>query len=354
MVFPDGDAAVRKKAPVKIVFEAGPTHDGLKTAKALVDMAVTAGADAIKFQIVDAKKIVPSRDTMFTYEMLKNKQTGETETVTESLQEILSRRELTPVEWQELISYCEKLHILFFATISNESEMAFLAASGCACVKICSGDINYHHLLRLAARYPWTVQIDTGSATIAEVEQAVDVLEMAGCHRIIINHCPSGYPARLESINLRVVQTLRAMFPYPVAFSDHTPGSTMDVAAVALGVDILEKTITLDRCIRSPEHIMSLEPHEACNFVQTIRDVETALGNARRIMTAAERSLPPTARRSIVAACDISKGEVIKQDMLDYVRPGDGLPPHLDYLILGRRCRIPRKQGERLSPSDVD
>lgn len=349
------DAPVRNQTKkVGIVFEAGPTHDGLQTAKALVDMAADAGADAIKFQVIDAKKIVPSRDTLFTYEVLKNRDTGERESVTESLQEILSRRELKFGEWIELIEYCRSRGVVFFATVSNSDEMRLLADAGCACVKICSGDINYHHLLRQAATYPWAVQIDTGSATIGEVEQAVDVLEMAGCRNIIINHCPSGYPAHLESINLRVIQTLRRMFPYPVAFSDHTPGATMDIAAVALGVDMLEKTITLDRCIRSPEHIMSLEPDEAGRFIQTIREVETALGSPRRIMTPAERARPSVARRSVIAARDIDAGEALTQDMLDYARPGDGLPPNLDYLLLGRRLRTAHARGEKLFPSDVE
>lgn len=347
-------ASGRGQHPVSIVFEAGATHDGLATAKKLVDVAAAAGADAIKFQMLDARKLVPSRETMFTYEALKNKDTGERETVTESLQEILLRREMTRVDWQSLIDYCREKGILFFSTASDAGGLNFLAEAGCACIKICSGDINFHHFLRLAARHPWTVQIDTGSATVGEVEQAVDVLEDAGCTDIIINHCPSGYPARLESINLRTVQTLRQMFPYPVAFSDHTPGCTMDIAAVALGVDMLEKTITLDRCIRSPEHIMSLEPHEAAGFVRTIREVETALGKPRRVMSREERSLPPVARRSVVAARDIAAGEIVTQSMLDYVRPGDGLPAHLDILLLGRTCRVPRKAGEKLRASDVD
>lgn len=341
------------KRPVSIVFEAGPTHDGLSTAKALVDVAADAGADAIKFQMIDAKKIVPSKETLFTYEVLTNKHSNERETVTESLQAILARRELTLSEWAELIAYCEGKNILFFATISNAEEMNFLAKAGCVCVKICSGDINYHHLLRQAARFPWVVQIDTGSATIGEVEQAVDVLKMAGCRSIIINHCPSGYPARLESINLRTVQTLRQMFSCPVAFSDHTPGAVMDIAAVTLGVDMLEKTITLDRCIRSPEHIMSLEPDEAVNFVRAIREVEIALGNPRHVITPEERALPPVARRSVVAARDLAGGVLLTQDMLAYVRPGDGLPAHLDYLVLGKRLRKAHRQGDKLFPSDV-
>lgn len=343
-----------QKKRVGIVFEAGPTHDGLLTAKTLVDMAADAGADAIKFQMVDARKIVPSRETLFTYDVLKNRETGERETVTEPLQDILSRRELTVPQWEELIAHCRMRGILFFATVSNSDEMRLLADAGCACVKICSGDISYHHLLREAARYPWAVQIDTGSATVGEVERAVDVLEAAGCGNIVINHCPSGYPARLESINLRVIQTLHAMFPYPVAFSDHTPGAVMDIAAVALGVDMLEKTITLDRCVRSPEHIMSLEPHEARRFVRTIREVEAALGAPRRILTTDERARSSVARRSVVAARDIAPGETLSQDMLDYARPGDGLPPDQDHLLLGRRCRRACARGERLFPSDVE
>lgn len=336
-----------------IVFEAGPTHDGFDTACTLIDVAVEAGADAIKFQTLDAERLVPDPDTMFTYKSLLNKETGETETVTESLQAILKRRELSVDEWRKIGTYCQSKGILFFSTASNKEELDLLHEIGVDCVKIASGDINYHHFLRQAATYPWSVQIDTGSATVAEVEQAVDVLERAGCSRIIINHCPSGYPARLDSINLRVIKTLKSMFPYPVAFSDHTPGATMDIAAIALGADMIEKTITLDRLIRSPEHVMSLEPHEAAGFVKTIREVETGLGQPRRIMTAEEISVPPVVRRSVIAAVDIAAGDTISQDMLDYARPGDGIPAHMDGLVLGRKAVTSICKGEKLSLSDV-
>jgi sialic acid synthase SpsE len=341
------------KRSVCIVFEAGPTHDGLQTACKLVDVAVEAGADAIKFQTVDAKRLVPDPSTMFTYNALVNKDTGESVEVTESLQEILQRRELSRDEWRELGRYCSDRGILFFSTATTASELELLAEIGADCVKIASGDITYHHFLRLAAQYSWTVQIDTGNATIAEVEEAVDVLERSGCRRIIINHCPSGYPARLESINLRIITTLKQMFPYPVAFSDHTPGATMDIAAVALGVDMIEKTITLDRLIRSPEHIMSLEPHEAAGFVQTIRDVETGLGTPRKIKTTQELSVPSVVRRSIVAGRALKAGNVVKQEDLEYARPGGGISPDLDKLLIGRIVRRDIAQGERLDFADV-
>lgn len=340
--------------PVCIVFEAGATHNGLESALKLVDMAAEAHADAIKFQMIRSDRLVPDPSVMFTYKVLLDRETGQTETVQESLQAILKRRELVREEWIELIRHCRKRGILFFATASHQDEMTFLAEQGVDCVKIASGDITCHHLLRQAAAYPWVVQIDTGNATIGEVEQAVDALETAGCRRIIINHCPTGYPARLDGINLRVIQTLRTMFPYPIAFSDHTPGCTMDIAAVALGAGILEKTVSLDKTTRSPEHIMSLEPHEGAAFVRTIREVEQALGLERRILQPQERAHAAVARRSITAAHDLPEGHVLVQDDLDYARPETGIPASCDRQLLGRTLRRAVRAGEQFSWSCLE
>jgi sialic acid synthase SpsE len=350
---PFGKGTVGRGAPVYIVFEAGATHDGLETALKLVDMAAAAGADAVKFQVIDADRLIPDPNVMFTYEVLLDKASGERETVTESLRHIIRRRELTRQEWRRVVEHCRKLGIEFFSTAMSEDDLDFLAGMGVGSIKIASGDINYHHFMRLAAQKPWTVQIDTGSATLGEVERAVDVLETSGCENIIINHCPSGYPARLDGINLRVLTTLQQMFPYPVAFSDHTPGFAMDVAAVALGASMIEKTITLNRTIRSPEHIMSLEPADTVEFVRTIREVEQALGNTRRIMPAMERGKTAVARRSVVARVPISRGEIITQDKIDYVRPGDGLSPDLDLLVLGRCATHDITPGGKIFPEDV-
>jgi len=338
--------------PVYIVFEAGPTHDGLQTAKKLVDMAANAGADAIKFQILDADRMVSGNDVMFSYNRLVRKETGEIEEVTEPLLEILKRRQMESGEWIELIDHCRKRQITFFSTATNADELEFLASIGIGTVKICSGDINYEALIRQAAQYKWSVQLDTGSASIGEVETAVDVLEQAGCSQIILNHCPSGYPARLESINLRVIPTLLKMFPYPVAFSDHTTGLDMDIAAVALGASMIEKTITLDRTVRSPEHIMSLEPDEAESFVNTIRRIETALGATRRIVTLEERNQKNIIRRSLFAACDIKRGEILEQEMLAYSRPGDGIPADMDKHCIGLRINKDIPVNTKLSFED--
>lgn len=342
-------------SPVFIVFEAGATHDGLETAKKLVDVAVGAGADAIKFQMLDVNKLIPDPSVMFTYNVLKNKKTGEMEEVQESLNTILKRREMPKEKWSELIAYCKEKDIEFFSTASNAEEMDFLFHAGCSCVKIASGDITYHRLMQIAAQYPWTVQIDTGSATIAEVEEAVAVLEAAHAKNIIINHCPVGYPAHLENVNLRVISTLKQLFPsYPIAFSDHTPGNTMDACAVSLGVNILEKTITLDRQIRSPEHIMSLEPQEAAEFVSSIRGIETALGSPRCRVSQAIRKSADIARRSIVLAKNLPTAHILTQEDIDYVRPSGGLIPYMDKYLLGKKLRRDISAGTRLTMQDVE
>lgn len=349
-----GSKFVGGNHPCCIVLEAGPTHYGLESALALVDAAVNSGADAIKFQIGDAKRLIPDPTVTFTYTYLVDKYTEETAVCTESLQDILLRRQLTEDEWYIIATYCKKKNITFFATAFNVEDFELFNTIGVDCVKICSGDITYHHILREAALYPWIVQIDTGNSSMGEVAEAVEVLEQSGTNRIIINHCPSGYPANLTSVNLRVVQSLKQLFPYPIAFSDHNPGSTMDIAAVAIGADMLEKTITLDRCIRSPEHIMSLEPDGIVSFIQTIRDVETALGNNRRIKSPEEHKAFPVGRRSLVAREDIPKGTVLLQKHLEYARPGDGLPPYVDQLIIGHKVVKAKLKGERFTLSDID
>ncbi len=349
-----GVRSVGGNNPLYVVFEAGPTHSGLATAIQLVDVAAAAGADAVKFQIVDAERLIPDPNVLFTYEVLLDRATGTRETVRESLQAILKRRELTRQEWRELAAYAHSKGIAFFATATDEDAMQLLADIGADTIKIASGDINYHQFLQRATQYPWTVQIDNGSSTLGEIEEAVRVLEESGCRKIIINHCPSGYPAHLESIHLRVIGTLRQMFPYPVAFSDHTPGADMDIAALALGAAMIEKTITLDRTIRSPEHIMSLEPHEAAGFVQTLRDMEIALGSPRRSMGDEERKRRLVARRSVILTTQARKGQKLEDLAVSFQRPGDGLAPDLFAKLGACRVRADLPAGHKLRLTDLD
>ena len=197
------------------------------------------------------------------------------------------------------------------------------------------------------------MQLDTGGSSLGEVECAVDWIREQGNDKIIINHCPSGYPARLESINLNMLRTLKRIFPYPVAFSDHTPGWEMDVAAVAIGVNIVEKTITLDRTQRSAEHMMSLEPPEMAGFIRIIREVELALGGSRRVLTPEEREKREAIRRSAYLVRDVLEGEEMGREDFEFRRPGYGIKPDEYRRFLGLRYKRDLKAGHMLKVEDL-
>jgi N,N'-diacetyllegionaminate synthase len=349
-----GERLVGDGEPCFITFEAGPTHDGLPAAKALVKAAADAGADAVKFQVLDPDRLVADRRQMFSYEYLADRATGERKEKSEPLYDILKRRSLEPAQWKALKSYSDSLKLAFFATVSFESDVDLLASLGCDSIKIASGDVNHFPLIEYAARTGISIQLDTGNATVEEVAEAVEVVRGTGNERLIIHHCPSGYPARRDGINLRVIQTLRETFRYPVAFSDHTPGWDMDIAALCLGANVLEKTITLDRTTPSVEHIMSLEGAELARFVAVVRDVEAAFGSSRRVMHEAEIAKRNMVRRSIFVARDLAAGARLAPGDLEYRRPGTGIPPSEAARVIGRTLAVARRAGEMLRPEDVE
>jgi N,N'-diacetyllegionaminate synthase len=339
--------------PCLITFEAGPTHNGLESAKRLALLSSQAGADAIKFQMLDPERLVADRTVMFDYEVLIDRKSESREKVSEPLYDLLARRALTQEEWRELKKYCDGLNLAFFATIGFDEEIKFLEEIGCDSIKIASADVNHFPLIRRAASTGMCIQIDTGSASLGEVEKAVDVIQSVGNSNVIIHQCPSGYPARLESINLRVIPTLKQMFGLPVAYSDHTPGWEMDVAAVALGANLVEKTITEDRTTRSVEHIFSLEPDEMSLFVRRIRDLEKALGSNRRILQNAEREKRMAVRRSVYL-CEYAKvGMSLRDAKVDFRRPGFGVSPDLYESLLDLRFKEDVPAGSMLKISSL-
>lgn len=324
-----GNKTIGDGHPCFITFEAGPTHNGLESAKRLVKLAAEAGADAVKFQTFDPDRLVADKKIPFSYEVLVDRATGKTETVEEPLYDILCRRALTPDEWRDLKKFSDSLDLIFFSTVGFEEDVHLLEKLGCHSIKIASADVNHFPLIRLVARTGMCIQLDTGNATIGEVEKAVDVCKSEGNDNIIIHNCPSGYPARLESINLNIIPTLKRMFSYPVAFSDHTPGWDMDVAAISLGANLVEKTITEDRSTRSVEHLFSLEPRDMKAFINTIRDVEIAFGTTRRIMSKEEKTKRQQVRRSVFLKSPAQAGQKLKDVEVDFRRPGFGVGPDM-------------------------
>lgn len=322
-----GNRIIGEGQPTFITFEAGPTHNGLESAKRLVKYAAEAGGDAVKFQIFDPDELVADKSLLYSYDVLIDKETGETESISEPLYDIFVRRSLTESEWIELKAYADSLGLTFFATIGDESGLELVKSIGCHSIKVASADVNYLPWLRKIAKLGVSIQLDTGNATFGEIEQAIDVIRSEGNNQIIIHNCPSGYPAHLDSINLNMLPNLKKTFDCPVAYSDHSSGEVMDIAAIALGANLVEKTITEDRTTRSVEHIMSLEPHEMKAFVQTIRDVERAMGQTRRIMSDVEKQKRLNVRRSLILDENVKAGQSLSEVKVKFKRPGYGIAP---------------------------
>ena len=353
MSFSIGKRAIGDGAPCFIVYEAGPTHDGLDTAIDLCRLAADAGADAVKFQIIDPDRLVADRKQPFSYDILVDRASGRTETVSEPLYDLLARRSMPHADWRKLKQYCDTLGLAFFATIGFPDEVDFLQEIGCDSVKIASADINHYPLMRYACTRIPSVQIDTGNASIGEVEAAVDVIRRAGSDNVVIHHCPSGYPARLESINLRIIQTLKTMFDLPIAYSDHTPGRDMDIAAIALGANMVEKTITHDRTTRSVEHMFSLEPADMTTFVRAVRDLEQALGATRKRLSDVELRNRAAIRRSAHLTRAARKGEALSTELVEFRRPGHGIGPHEIDTFVGAVFARDMQAGEIVRPADL-
>lgn len=347
----------QKKNGTYIVLEAGPTHYGLESAKELVKMAKQAGADAIKFQLLYADRLMADKSVELTYEYLKIDENGNEHflPITEKLSDILRRRELDRNEWRSLKDYCDELGITMFTTATYRDEVDFVVDDlEIDSIKINSGDVTDLEFIDYCARKGVNIQLDTGNADIWEIEKAVITAEEAGCSNIIIHLCPSGYPARLESINLRMLTTLKQLFPnYAIAFSDHSPGWDMDIAAVALGADMVEKTITSDRTIVSTEHSFSLEENDAIKFIKSIKEVEVALGSARRTIPKDARKKRLSLRRSPYALINLNVGDTIKIEDFEFKRPGYGITSSDFDFFLGKKLKTSIEQGDVLSFDNI-
>lgn len=348
-----GEREIGPDRPVFITFEAGPTHNGLESAKRLIRHAADAGADAVKFQMLHPDRLMGDRDVAFSYDVLLDAEEGTTERVEEPLYDLMKRRALSKHEWRELKEYSNSCGLAFFATAGFPEEVDFLVEMGCDSIKIASADVNYVQLIRHAARTGVCLQLDTGNASIGEIEAAIDLISAEGNDNVIIHHCPSGYPARIDGINLNVIPTLVKMFPFPIAFSDHSPGWEMDVAAVALGASVVEKTITEDRLARSIEHIMSIEPSDMRGFVETVHNVQRALGAPRRILHDTERKNRLNARRSTYLINNEKAGTRLGDLQVEFRRPGFGIGPDRFEELRSAKLGIDLPANHRLELVDL-
>jgi len=343
----------QEKSGTYVVLEAGPTHYGIESAKELALLAKDAGANAVKYQLLYADRLMADKTIPFNYDYLSIDDEGKEvfTTTTEPLYDILARRELTKEEWISLKNYCDEIGITMFSTATYKDEVDFLVDElKISSLKINSSDVNDLSFIRYCAGKGVNIQLDTGNADIWEIERAIIEAEDAGCQNIIIHLCPSGYPAHVESINLNMMKTLKLMFPhYAIAFSDHSPNYHMDMAAVALGADMVEKTITLDRTIKSCEHSFSLEKKEAIKFVKSVREVELALGSTRRVMPKEAKEKRRATRRSPYALKALNIGDIICENDFEFKRPGFGIVSEDFTALIGKKLIQAIKLGEAIT-----
>jgi N,N'-diacetyllegionaminate synthase len=327
-----GDRLVGPGHPCFVIAEAGVNHNGdLNLARRLVDAAVAAGADAIKFQTFSAERLVTRAAPKAEYQI-------RTTDAHESQFEMLERLELDAEAHLDLVRYCRGRGILFLSTPFDEESCDLLDSLGVPAFKIGSGDLTNVFLLRDAADRGKPLIVSTGMATLNEVARAVDAVRQQGCHDLVLLHCVSNYPADPADANLRAITTLREAFGVPVGFSDHTDGDTVALAAVALGACVVEKHLTLDRQLAGPDHQASVEQGELTAMIRRIRSVEAALGDGRKAPRTSETSVSAVARRSLVAARFIAAGTILERDMMAVRRPGTGLGPEQLNSLVGKRA----------------
>ena len=319
-----------KKNKTFIIAEAGVNHNGsFELAKQLVDKAVWAGADCIKFQTFNSKNLVSKNAQKADYQ----KKTTDS---SESQLEMLKKLELSKEEFIELRDYCNQKGIMFLSTPFDLESIDFLASIGVKTWKVPSGEITNYPFLRAIGKRKESVIMSTGMCTLVEVRNALNVLTEFGTTDITLLHCTTEYPAPYDSVNLNAMLTLQNEFSYRVGYSDHTNGIEVPVAAVAMGASVIEKHFTLDKKMEGPDHKASLEPNELKQMVQSIRNVELALGDGIKKPSEAEKKNIAIARKSIVAACDIKKGEMFTEENLTAKRPGNGISPMNWAEVLGK------------------
>ena len=315
---------------VIIIAEAGVNHNGsIDLAKEMIIKAKEAGADYVKFQTFIPKNLVSKTAQKAGYQ---KDATGDDE----SQLQMLSKLALTFGDFKELQECCKEVGIGFLSTPFDLDSIEFLNTLKMPFWKIPSGEITNEPYLRAIGKTGLPVIMSTGMTTLDEIREALQVLREEGCEDIKLLHCNTQYPTPMEDVNLAAMETLRKEFRVPVGFSDHTMGIHVPIGAVALGAEVIEKHFTLDHNMEGPDHKASLEPDELKAMVSCIRQIEKAIGTGLKEPSPSEQTNMVAARKSLVAAIDIKKGELFTKENLTTKRPGDGISAMKWSKLLGK------------------
>ena len=320
---------------VLIIAEAGVNHNGsLELAKQLIDKAVEAGVDIIKFQTFKSEKLVSKAAKQAEYQQRNIGKKDEGQLA------MLKKLELSQADHEELIAYCNEKGIRFFSTAFDMDSIDYLHSLNMGLWKIPSGEITNYPYLRKIAQYQEPVILSTGMCELTDIEEALNVLLQFGVKKgqITILHCNTEYPTPFADVNLRAMLEIGDKFGVQIGYSDHTKGIEVPIAAVALGAMVIEKHFTLDKNMEGPDHKASLEPNELKAMVSAIRNIEQALGSGHKTISESERKNIEIARKSIVAARPIKAGELLTEENLTVKRPGNGISPMRWNEVVGTRA----------------
>jgi N,N'-diacetyllegionaminate synthase len=321
-----------KSGPAFIIAEAGVNHNGdVELAHKLVDAACDAGADSVKFQSFTAEGVATARAETASYQQ---------ETTGFSTQaDMLAGLMLSAEAHRELLAHCNERGILFLSTPHDWASIDFLDELGILAFKIGSGDLTNLPFLKVVAVKQRPIILSSGMATLDEVREAVGTVTTAGNRQLALLHAVTNYPAAVEDTNLLAMRTLSQVFDFPVGYSDHTVGTEVATAAVALGARVIEKHLTLDSSLPGPDHRASTEPGLFKTMVENIRRIESALGTGEKVPTRQELPMRNVVRKSIVTAKPVARGTVMDAELITTKRPGTGIEPRHWDSVIGRKAK---------------
>lgn len=324
-----------------IIAEAGVNHNGKEDlALCLVDAAHDAGADAVKFQLFDPEELAG------TAPLAVYQESGAASW--RDQREMLASLVLPREAYRRLAARAQELHMAFIVTPFDIASATFLLSLGLKTLKIPSGEMTNLPFLKAVAALGADIILSTGMSTIEEIQEAVALFRSSSASLTLL-HCTSAYPAPYDQVHLRAIPYLRDLFHLPVGLSDHTEGVEVAIAAVACGATVIEKHFTLDRTLSGPDHRASIDPTAFATMVRGIRHVEAALGEPKKVRQSSEENVAQVARRSIVAACDLSQGQRVAETMVVLRRPGTGIAPKFLHEVIGKQLKVHVVKGTPLT-----
>lgn len=338
---------VGKNEPPYIIAEIGSNHNGdMDLCRGMIDSAYDCGADAVKFQSWSESSLISRA------EYARNTSYADKERHFGSLEEMVRRYEFTPDQHADILDYCKSKGITFLSSCFSKEEVDLLDSLDVCAFKLASMDINNIPLLEYISKKERPVIVSTGMATLGEIERAVHTLQSGNCGPIALLHCIAIYPPDFKTINLNNIKMLEQAFELPVGFSDHSIGTSIPIASIALGACMVEKHFTIDKTLEGWDHSISADPEELAFIVREGNNVFHSLGSTVRVVNFDEMAKRQVFRRRMVAKHPLNKSAVVTLNDVDFKRPGNGIHPDEYMYVVGRKINRDVERDEELDWSD--